>query len=205
MTRRPRGLGLWASGLLLAVACSSCTSPYLRDRGNDAKDMFEIGLTFSGKPGFALHQDYFNYIPHGFSYVPDGCIVGNVNRQLGVSKFEDYAWGYFVRGWDHRRLGEFDPTDLHQFPQDRLAKLKAEGEPVPQENPGWSTGVCAIEADSNAPWPTFVSCRRNVHLGFVGLYASLHPADILDFLVGWTTADLMNDDYHTQAAQAAAK
>lgn len=202
MTKRQSGAALGLA-LLLAVSVVGC-GPYWQDRGNDAKDAFEIGLTVSGKPGFALHQDYFNYIPHGFSYVPNGYFIGNVNRKLGVSRFDDYSWGYFARGWDQRRPGTFDPSDHHQFSPELLAKLKAEGKPLPTENPGWGTGACGVEP-GQAPWPTYISCRRNLHLGFIGFYASMHPGDVLDFLLGWTTVDIMKDDYHSQAARKAAQ
>ena len=195
--------GLTYLALVLAVSCTSC-GPYLQDRGNDAKDMFEVGLTLSAKPGFAIFQDYFNYLPHGFSTV-DGLFIGNGNRKLGISKFHDYSWGVLVTGHERARLGKLDPADHHQLSPLYVEKLKADGKPLPTENPGWGTGACGVKPEGPAPWPSFISCRRNVHLGFIGVHASLHPADIVDFLLGWTTLDIMGDDYNTQAAQKTAK
>lgn len=196
-----RQCGTAGLALLLVVGLAGC-GPYWQDRGNDAKDMFEAGLTVSAKPGFAIYQDYFNYIPHGFSSV-DGCFIGNANRKLGISKLKDHSWGYLTRGRHHLRVGELDPADHHQISPAYVEKLKAEGKPMPTENPGWDNGVWGVKPDGPAPWPSFISCRRNVHLGFIGVHLSMHPGDILDFLLGWTTVDIMKDDYHTQAARNA--
>ena len=37
-----------------------------------------------------------------------------------------------------------------------------------------------------------------------GLVLNLRPADMVDFLLGWTTYDFMGDDFYAQAAAAAA-
>jgi hypothetical protein len=194
--------GVASLALLLAACCTAC-GPYMKDRANDAKDMLEIGLTLSKKPGFAIHQDYFNYLPHGFSSV-DGYFIGNGNRKVGLTEFKDFTWGVLAVGWDSRRFASFDPSDHHQISSDYVKKLKAEGKPLPTENPGWGTGAWGVKPGGPTPWPSYISCRRNVHLGFVGIYASMHPADIFDFLLGWTTLDFMGDDFHSQAAQQAA-
>jgi len=189
--------------MFLTVAMMGC-GPYWADRGNDAKDMFEFGITVSAKPGFALFQDYFNYIPHGFSYV-DGYILGSVNRQMGVMRFKDLSWGALLVGRETLAAGKLNPDDHHQLSTTYVSKLKAAGEPMPTDWPGWDTGLLGMKPDEPAPWTSFISCRRNAHLGFLGFHACLHPGDFLDFALGWTTLDIMGDDYNTQAAAKAAK
>jgi hypothetical protein len=44
-----------------------------------------------------------------------------------------------------------------------------------------------------------------VHLGHVGLVANFHWAEILDFVLGWTTFDLEGEDAGRHAPPAAAK
>ena len=58
------------SGLILAgifMSAPGCT--YLHNRGSDAMDMIDIGLTFSKDPQFAFYYDFVPIIPIGYGEV----------------------------------------------------------------------------------------------------------------------------------------
>jgi len=190
-THAPRGV-LLVLGLGVLALSTGCG--YLENRGNDALDMIELGLTLSKRPYFALHQDYFNLLPHGYSRVR-GAYVGLGARQFGVLDFDDETWGALVWGSKHLQIGELNPRDPHQVWLSDMRKLKAAGKPLPVRTQRYNDGVVRMVREGHPPpWPTFVSCRRNLHLGWVGLFASMHPVEIIDFIVGWTSLDIVGDD-----------
>jgi hypothetical protein len=184
---------VWAAVLVGAALSSGCN--YMTQRGKDALEMIDVGLTVSAKPGFAFYPgDYFNYTPIGYSSV-DGWYLGWAHAQAGCLRFKDESWGLLLWGSEHLRIGEFNPNDPHLFDQAKLRELKEAGQPIPTESPQYNVGAVSMSKYGNkGPWPSFVSCRRNFHFGFIGIHASMHPADIADFFLGWTTYDLMDDD-----------
>jgi hypothetical protein len=76
-----------------------------------------------------------------------------------------------------------------------MAKLREEGKPLPVTRPEYGKGVVTLIQHDNRPPPiTYMQCRRNIHLGWIGIHASGRPLDILDFILGWTTLDILGDD-----------
>ena len=191
--RQYRGVVTLTAGLL-ALSVTGCT--YMGKRGHDAADMLEIGLTFSSKPQFALLPvDYFNLIGLGYSGV-EGTYVGIGNRTVGVMPIKDeQSYGLLFWGKDTLKIGEFNPNDPHEVRVAEMRKLVEAGQPLPSARPDYNKGLVRLPLENNAPPPiTFMQCRRNFHFGWFGLHASLRPLDIIDFLVGWTTLDILGDD-----------
>jgi len=179
---------------LAAFGLTGCT--YLGHRGRDAADMFEVGLTFSKKPQFALLPvDYFNLVGLGYSNV-EGTYAGIGNRRVGAMPIkDDGSYGLLFWGKDALKVGDLNPKDPHEVWVGEMERLTAEGKPLPTERPDYHKGLVRLPIQDNAPPPvTFMQCRRNIHLGWVGLHASFRPLDIIDFLLGWTTLDILNDD-----------
>jgi len=190
-TLRVMRQGLICAGLLLL--CSGCA--YMRDRGADAADILDFGITTSAKPGFAVHLDFFNSLPVGYSNV-EGKHIGWANRQAGILDFsDDSSWGAVLWGSQNLDIGELDPDNPHLMDPVRVRELRAAGNPLPVRTPRYNVGVVRMKQQKNAPpWPTFFCCRRNLHLGWIGFYLSLRPFDLVDFLTGWFGADLVGDD-----------
>jgi len=185
------------SVILMALAaglCSGCA--YMRDRGHDAVDVFEIGLTFSRKPQFALLPvDYFNLIGLGYSGV-EGTYVGVGNRRVGIMPIkDDHSYGLLFWGKDALKIGKFNPKDPHEVWVKEMERLSAEGKPLPTARPDYNKGLIRLPLEGNAPPPlTFMQCRRNIHLGWIGLHGTFRPLDLFDFLLGWAKIDLIGDD-----------
>jgi hypothetical protein len=181
---------------LVAAVLSLTGCAYLGHRGRDAADMFEVGFTFSEKTQFAfLPIDYFNLVGLGYSNV-DGTYVGIGNRRVGTMPFkDDGSYGLAFWGKDALKIGAFNPDDPREAWVGDMKQLVAEGKPLPTERPDYNKGLVRLPLEGNAPPPlTFLQCRRNIHLGWAGLHATFRPLDMVDFILGWTTLDILGDD-----------
>ena len=179
-------LFLPASLLVLMILFSGCS--YLQKRGNDAKDIFDIGFTVSDhlKPDFAIYLDFFGRTPIGGAYVEDAKLLGIGNHKMGWLDYENKSWGAVVWGSEKSGSGEFDPTDPYQARADQQDLT---------ERPRFHTGAVRMIAQDNAPHPIqFAACDKGIHLGWIGFLANCRPLELVDFLAGWTTLDFLNDD-----------
>lgn len=175
--------------LVLATATaaflgSGCA--YLHDRGNDAKHMFDIGVTLntSAKPNFALYADFFNLTPLGYSKV-DGILLGVGNGQIGALEHVSENWGVLAVGSERIGSGDFNPLDPRQARPDQ-----ADLDDWPRFDVGF---VGAFKGDEPPPKMQFLQCERQIHLGWIGIHLAIRPLDIVNFIVGWTTLDLIGD------------
>ncbi len=180
-------IGLAFAGLMGVMLTTGC--------GYDARRILDIGITTSSHPYFAVYPgDYFNSTPIGYSCV-HGNYYGLSRGQFGWMSFDDESWGALLWGSEQLQIGVLNVNDRQQFAPSRLAALKAKGEPLPTTSPRYNVGLARMIFEDDAPPPlSFIACRRNFHFGWIGIHAALHPANLLDFLIGWTGYDLMNDD-----------
>jgi len=134
--------------LAALIFCTGCT--YLKNRGNDAIDMFDPGITLSLKPGFAIHLDFFNCLPLGYSHI-EGVYLGLGNRQFGALSLHDHSWGYILRGREELQIGKFNPNDPHQVSPPAIAELVAAGKPLPTQVLPYREGMVGSRNPGNAP------------------------------------------------------
>jgi len=187
---------LKTSALLSLIAAvmllQSCT--YLKNRGNDALDIVDIGITVtpSVKPDFALYFDFFNMTPIGYSTV-DGKLLGIGYRQAGALDYQAHNWGVLAYGSEKQGAGVFNPNDPRQ--------ARAGAEPA-KPWPAYDAGFVRVFAEDNPP-PKFhyMECTRQIHLGWIGFLMDFRPVDLLDFIVGWTTIDFLHDDHIPVSSQ----
>jgi len=171
--------------LTLSLFFSGCT--YLKNRGNDAMDIIDIGITFNNewKPDFGLYFDFFNVLPIGYANV-DGKMIGWGNRNAGWLDYNERSWGVIGWGSEKRGCGEFNPLDPHQARPDQRTLA---------ERPDFNVGVVRMASEDNSPpVPQFFECNKMIFLGWIGIYNTCRPGDIIDFILGWTTLDIMGDD-----------
>lgn len=170
---------------LSVLSFNGCS--YLHNRFNDFQDMAEMGISVNNKltPQFGLYFDFFNILPFGYSNV-DGKTIGWGNRQGGWVNHIDKNWGVIGWGKEQRGIGKINPSDPHIARPDQK-DLK--------EYPTYNVGPVKMITDKNVPpIAQFFECNRVLHLGWIGVYLYLRPVDILDFIIGWTTLDIMGDD-----------
>ena len=185
---RDRMFHLFLSILLVATVISTTGCTYMRNRGNDAKQMFDFGLTLSplAKPGFGAYVGVPGSITVGGAYVPDAKLLGIGNNQSGWLDYEHKSYGALLWGSAKQGAGEFDAQDVYQARDDQRDLT---------ERPRFNTGPVRSMVQGNAvPGPAFIECDKFLHVGYVGILFNCRFLQIVDFFAGWTTLDIMNDD-----------
>ncbi len=171
--------------LLIYLGFTSCT--YLKQRGKDALDIFDVGISVTDKwsPDFAVYANPFQIAPLGYSRV-EGRFLGIANRQAGWLTHEQRCWACILWGSELKGSGQFDPLDPHQARKDQVELT---------ERPRFNVGILRMIL-KNTPPPTlqFFECDKWVHLGWIGVRANCRPLDLIDFILGWTTLDIAGDD-----------
>jgi hypothetical protein len=177
--------------LFMVCLCLSSGCAYLKNRGNDALDIMDLGFTVNDRiePQIGLYIDFFNILPLGYSNV-EGKIIGFGNRQAGWLDHADNSWGVIFWGREMKALGEFNPKDPHRTRKDQRDLTQW---------PYYNVGLARmISEDDIPPTPQFIECQRVFHFGWIGFIAHLRPVDLADFILGWTTLDIVGDDYIKQ-------
>lgn len=170
MKRRSSVTALLAVVLLTASGCS-----YFRHRGQDAAEMFDIGLTFSKKPQFSAYMNCPVIAPIGYGKV-DGTYVGVGGGEVGVRKgFHQESSGALVWGREEVSWEGFDPEDADT--------LSVQG-----------VGVLGLAENRGTEDPYEVACIHYLHLGWVGGTLNIHWLEIPDFFLGIFLLDPMRDD-----------
>jgi len=177
--------------LAAALACLFSGCAYMKDRGNDLIDIMDLGITVNDKiePQFGLYIDFFNILPLGYSHI-EAKTIGFGNRQGGWLYYADDSWGVIFWGREMKALGEFNPKDPHRTRKDQREAT---------EWPYYNVGLARmISEDDSPPTAQFIECQRVLHLGWIGIFAHLRPIDVVDFILGWTTLDIVGDDNITE-------
>ncbi len=158
---------------------------YLRNRGNDALDMIDLGIIVSKKPGFALYWDKPPVMPMGFAHV-EGKLIGLGRSSFGVHDFREKGVGYIIGGSLQRGLDNYDPQDPSApktYGTGLMGFLK--GTTAFQDDPA---------KDEEGRPKTRATCPLTIHLGWVGIDWGCKVWDMIDFFLGWTTLDIGHDD-----------
>lgn len=170
-------------GSFLLFAAPGCT--YLKYRGQDAMDFMDVGVTFSAKPQFSFYASG--------PFVQIGALgIGKVDGHFfGLGDGQACLWaphyeasvGVLVWGeeWISYRSTE---ASLAALP---LAEAELTGNFMRVAPIGFIQG----------PTPSlkyFGSCPHYLHVGWIGLVGSPRWLQMADFVLGFTTLDLCQDD-----------
>ena len=150
---------------VLAIACTSgCT--YLRNRGSDAKQMMDLGFTFSKKPQFGLYANCPMVTPVGYSKV-DGYFVGMGGGKLGAGEHHQNNAGLLFWGREENSWKGFDKDDKATVESHKAGVV----------------GIAQNAKDGSARYRP--ACVHYLHLGFVGVMWNLNYYKMADFFCGW--------------------
>lgn len=64
----------------------------------------------------------------------------------------------------------------------------------PETPESWRTGVIGLAMGPRPKKPNVMYCPKVLHLGWVGIALNCHLPELADFVLGWTTLDIMGDD-----------
>ena len=168
-----RMLGMWIAVAVLALMSAGCA--YMTDRGNDALDMFDMGFTVTSEPRFAVYAGFQSLIALGYSDV-DGKMIGIGDRDVGVLDFRHNSAGMVLEGYEQLGVGsDYDPA--------------SEDSPVKR-----GIGLGLIYGDYPDSFIDAMNCPKLVHVGFIGFNLNCKLGEIFDFILGWSTLDIANDD-----------
>ncbi|MCD6417035.1 MAG: hypothetical protein J7M08_10145 [Planctomycetes bacterium] len=173
MKRRQRFSWVWMTlGLALVLLGDGCA--YMRQRGNDALDVLDVGVTVSKDPGFSLYAGLLNVVSLGYSNV-DGTILGVGGRHAGAVPMRHNASGLLL--WGSEQLGYQD--------------FRVED---PESPPSWRVGPIGLARGPRPAKRDIMNCPKLLHLGWLGFAMNCKFAELADFFLGWTTLDIMDDD-----------
>jgi hypothetical protein len=155
----------------ITLGTTGCT--YMENRGDDLSEVIDVGVTTSAKPQFSTYCGFFNLVSLGYSNF-EGCIHGLVGGEAGTQLATHDTWGLLIYG------------------KEELAYAPAPDDVAPQTEP-WGVGLGLAEYGA-PPNSQIANCPKLLHLGWVGLTLNCKFGELADFLVGFTTVDIMDDD-----------
>lgn len=174
--------------LVLAAGAMLSSCAYFKNRGNDALDMFDIGISVTPHlmPNGAAYVDFFNMLPLGVSYIDDSKLLGIGYRQAGWLDYQAKNWGVLAYGSELQGAGVFNPYDPRQGRQ---------GETLETDWTRHDAGFIGVfTGDTPPPQRHYFECARVFHIGWIGILFDIRPGDIADFILGWSTLDIQGDD-----------
>jgi len=165
--------------LALAACAPGCANipvvgPYLSNRGRDALDMFDIGVTITPKPQFGLYANCPFTVPVGGAKV-DGYYAGIGGGKIGIVEHHQDSLGLIVTGHEKVTWGSADD----------------EGG---QSGGDLKIGLLGLNMDAEGNPVYRPQCTHYFHLGFVGVTGNINYKDIPDFFLGWFGLDICGDD-----------
>jgi hypothetical protein len=165
-----RGRALVLAGVLTALVLSSGCA-YMKDRGHDALNIFDIGITVTKEPHFGLYAGFNTILALGYVNLPDGYLLGLGHTHFGALDMRYHGAGMFLEGYECQGYDDFDKNDPNS-PQRR------------------GMGVGLLYAHTPRTIPEALQCNKVLHVGWIGLDVNCKIGGLLNFIVGWTTFSL---------------
>lgn len=176
-----------ALSLMIACALPSCkttTGGYFSDRLNDTIDM--IPFNVAAGPGFYIGARATAFAGVGIGY-------DETHRA----------------GWHHRTSDAKDPADLKGFKSWHEKEVGVVALWTRTSDPDGGAGNVGFVVPTRCeefPWKfrphleagSALDAEVTIHLGIVGFRIGASPIQAIDWLLGWTTLDVLNDDLNAR-------
>ena len=153
---------------------TSCA--YLHNRGNDALDVFDVGVTITEEPRVSVYAGFMNLMSLGYANLDQGTLIGIGSREIGAIPMRQNASGIIVYGREQFAFGSnCNPED-------------------PDSPEPWAAGILALPEGPAPPPKKILYSPKVLHLGWLGLTLNCKIGEFADFVLGWATVDFMDDD-----------
>jgi hypothetical protein len=182
---KARGLGRWVTLAVLVgviVPAAGCGN-YLKNRGDDFRDIWEFGYTTSEQPEFATYFGLTHGLTLGYTAQRLVTVHGFANNHWGRHQMRDDSVGWLFIG-----------TTSH---------VVATGEmTIPETDPPqYQTNILGLGFGRSAAGPKMAwDCPAILHYGRIGLLSNFKSLEALDFFLGLFTLDIMEDDNQVRPA-----
>lgn len=183
--------------LVLVSVLTGCASPYMIDRRRDAADIFTASVGFGvgakarvGPLALGLCADTASYGVRGGELL-DGLAPPSPGDTLLSEMPNSFAAQILAWGYD-----EF--SDPLCFDRGKTYIAESSWWPVCMPRPARKRGLYPSVGE-NKSRPTYYYTQIEVNAGLGGvLRLGFNPGELLDFLLGWTTIDIFNDDLESR-------
>ena len=179
---------------LLATASVGCSGPgYWSDRGNDALDIFTLTVGAGAgagarvgplHAGLGLYCDVVGIRGSTLDYWP------LITRHTGGATFEATLYA----------LDDFDTVELDGPTDDRNKNVKPVSCPFVSYVTSRRVGS-GENAQVHPPPYSYYTQIEAFAAALPGLRVGFNPGELVDFLLGWTTLDIYNDDLGARKAE----
>jgi hypothetical protein len=176
MKSRIQAIRRFAALALLLAAMSATGCQYAKHRLDDALEMFDIGISLSGKPCLSVYACGVSFITGGISKF-DGVVVGMGGGFIGIVGHQNECFGLITAGTEH------------------LVWTKGRKKRDYRHMQGWQA---TLSAGKIYPPAYFPACTHYLHLFYFGLVGNLRYAEMLDFMFGFLGFDMAMDDGRDQ-------
>jgi hypothetical protein len=148
------------------------TGRYLKYRAEDFAETFDVGITFTKRPTISLYACFASIVCLGYSHI-DGHLLGMGGGQVGLIGLQTQCYGAMLRGQEYVLWSK--PPRFRQY-----------SHPM---------GLDSVLGAPMLPPPAYCpACTHYLHFLYIGVVANLKYAEMLDFILGFTTFDLACDD-----------
>jgi hypothetical protein len=210
MTRK-HWLSLLCIVASLPAACRTTTGGYFEDRLNDTIDMVPFSVAVG--PGFYVGARATAIAGVGIGY--DNTHRAGWKHRIANASDPQNLKGF--KSWDETEAGVLIGWVRTADPGPLSAATAAR--PSPRNGPPQATGagnvlfLAPAQCDGHVEnWTlgltdvgSALDAEVSIHLGIVGFRIGASPLQVLDWLVGWTTLDVLNDDLNARFYRTVAK
>lgn len=161
-----------------SVGCSTvksvgrATGRYFKYRAEDLAEVADIGVSLTKKPTIGLYACFASIICLGYCNI-DGHMLGMGGGQVGLMGLTARCYGATYTGREYVLWSHGPRIRQYTHPM----------------------GLDAVLAAPMLPPPAYCpACTHYLHFMYIGLVANLKYAEMLDFILGFTTFDLACDD-----------
>jgi hypothetical protein len=165
-----RGRVLVLAGVLATLVLSSGCA-YMKDRGHDALNIFDIGFTVTKQPHFGIYAGFNSLLAAGYVDMPEGYLLGLGHTHFGALDMRYHGGGMLLEGYEAQGYDDFDKNDPN----------------TPRER---GMGLGLLYSHTPRTIPEAMQCNKIVHVGWIGFDLNCKIGGLLNFLVGWTTFSL---------------